>query len=336
MDWKEIASSINAGQYERLYLFTGPEEYMKRKVLAALRKSLLPPGLEQLNDATLEAVGAQEIIDCCETLPVMCERRIVVVRDWAPLLGGKAKNEEADVARMLGWLADMPESCSLIFYMQAEPDGRKALVKKLKELACCVQFNQLSDVELEKWCRKELKPFGKGIGARAVSELSLIAGRELMRLHGELKKLAAYIGDRTEIGVEDVRAVVAPSAEYSAFMILDHLLAGRLAEASKVVDYVLQSEPRATRLIGMLASQLRINTHMKYAMEEHSPLPEVEKALELKSGRAWHVKRQIKDIPAEEFRWRYQLCLDTIYEVHSGQLRDRAALDALMLQLVRS
>ncbi len=334
MDWEKIFTSIKAGQYERVYLFTGPEELMKREALAALRKKLLPPGLEQLNDATLEGVGAQEIIDCCEMLPVMCERRIVVVRDWAPLLSGKARNEEADAARMLDWLADPPESSILIFFMQAELGGKKELVKRLKKLACWVEFNQLNDAELKKWCEKQLKPLDKRINARAVSELNLIAGRELTRLEGELKKLAAYIGDRAEVGAEDVHAVVAPSPEYSVFMILDHLIAGRLAEASKVAEHVLQTEPRATLLIGLIASQLRIDAHMKYAMEERSPLPEVEKELKLSSGRSWHVQRQIRSIPAEEFRWRYQLCLDSIYDVRSGRVQERAALDALLLRLV--
>ena len=31
----------------------------------------------------------------------MCERRLVIVRDWAPLLSGKSRDEEGETARVL-------------------------------------------------------------------------------------------------------------------------------------------------------------------------------------------------------------------------------------------
>lgn len=101
MNWNDFYKSVKAGQYQSVYLFTGPEEHNKREALEALRRALLPAGLEQLNEAVLDGADAQTIIDSAETLPVMCDRRIVVVRDWAPLTSGKSRNEEAEAERML-------------------------------------------------------------------------------------------------------------------------------------------------------------------------------------------------------------------------------------------
>ena len=100
MNWNEFYQALKAGELSPVYLFTGPEEYVKREALDALRQKLLPPGLETLNDATLEGVTAQQITDACETMPMMCDRRIVTVRDWAPLLPAKSKNEDAETAWM--------------------------------------------------------------------------------------------------------------------------------------------------------------------------------------------------------------------------------------------
>ena len=100
MTWNDFFQSVKAGKLDRVYLFTGPEEWIKREAVEALRAKLLPPGLEQLNDASLEEVTAQQIIDAAETLPMMCERRMVVVRDWAPLLPGKSKNEETETEKL--------------------------------------------------------------------------------------------------------------------------------------------------------------------------------------------------------------------------------------------
>ncbi len=346
MTWNDFYKSVKAGQYQNVYLFTGPEEHNKREALAALRCAVLPAGLEALNDVTLEGVGAQEIIDCAETLPVMCERRIVVVRDWPPLMASKsrkAKNPEAaeektdgDTVRMLEWLKDPPESCILVFYMMAELDGRKKLAAALKKLDGYVEFDYLSGATLAKWCAQQLKPMGKRISADAVNEMTLMAGQDLTRLLGELQKLAAYVGDAPEIDVPAVRAVVTPSPEYSVFMILDHLLAGRLAEATQVVNSVLMNEPSAVRIISLIGNQLRIDAHMKCALEESGNTAEVERALGIKSGRAWHIKKQIGPVRANLLKELYLACVDTEYAIKSGRVQERAALNALLLKIYQA
>ena len=333
MDWNDFYKSVKDGRYESVYLFAGPEELNKKEALNALRRAILPAGLEQLNDATLENCSAQTIIDSAETLPVMCERRIVVVRDWAPLTSGKAKNEEADVQRMTEWLKNVPDSCIVVFYMTVDLDGRKKLSTALKKLPGYVEFGQLSGATLMKWCNQQLKPLGKKLSSDALNELTLMAGQDLTRLSGELKKLAAYTQDAAEITPGDVHAVVAPSPEYSVFMILDHLLEGRLAEANKVVASVLQTEPSAVRLISMFANQLRIDAHMKFTQESGGSMPATLKALNVSEYRARHILRQIRSIPAEALLKRYQACVEADYDIKSGRVKDRAALDLLLMKI---
>ena len=77
MTWNEFLQSLKSGALESVYVFAGAEEWLKREALNTLRGKLLPPGLEALNDLTLEGVTARQIIDAAETLPMMCEKRIV-------------------------------------------------------------------------------------------------------------------------------------------------------------------------------------------------------------------------------------------------------------------
>ena len=333
MNWNDFYKSVKAGQYQSVYLFTGPEEHNKREALEALRRALLPAGLEQLNEAVLDGADAQTIIDSAETLPVMCDRRIVVVRDWVPLTSGKSRNEESEAERMLNWLQNPPDTCCLVFYMVLELNGKKKLASALKKLDGYVEFEYLSGPTLSKWCTQQLKPLGKRIRQDAIDEMTLMAGSDLTRLSGELAKLAAYVGDAPEIGVSDVRAVVTPSPEYSVFMILDHLLAGRLAEATQVVNSVLLTEPSPMRIIYLIGSQLRLDAHMKYALEGGGKLPEVQKALNINSGRACHIKKQIAPVKAEVLQALYLACVDTEYAIKSGSVQDRAALNALLMKI---
>ena len=94
--------SLNRTDFERLtaenrvpsvLLFEGEEEYLKQSALAALRKKLLPEGLEDLNETVLEAPETDAVIAAAETMPFLADRRIVLLRDY-PALTGRSEADD--------------------------------------------------------------------------------------------------------------------------------------------------------------------------------------------------------------------------------------------------
>ena len=335
MTWNEFYQALEAGDIAPVYLFTGPEEYIKREALSRLREMLLPPGLEALNDTALEGVTARQITDAAETLPVMCERRVVVVRDWAPLMSAKSRNEDQEVEWMRQWLENPPASCALIFYKRTSADGKKRLTTLLKKQAVVVDFQPLSDAELSKWCRGRLKSRGVKLTAGALNALTFMAGRELIRLTGELEKLAAYVGqDRGEITEADVQAIVSPSLEYNVFELMNHLLAGDMLKAQQVVNRLTESGQTPIGLLAMLTRQVRQLTHMKCALEAGENVPQAQEKLGIKSPyAARQIARQCGRLSTDWLTGLYDACVEYDFAVKSGRLRDRDALNALLFRI---
>ena len=333
MHWSEFYQAVRGGDIAPIYLFTGPEEFVKREALQALRDKLLPPGLEALNDVTLESATAQQITDAAQTMPMMCDRRIVTVRDWAPLLPGKSKSEESEAEWMLKWLEHPVDSCALVFYMRTDMDGRKKLSGALKKKAAVVQFDFLTDAELTKWCAGRLKPLGKKISARAVSTLTYMAGRELTRLSGELDKLAAYAGERAEITEDDIRAVVPPSLEYNVFELLSSLLAGDMKKAQETVNSLLQGGQNPMGILAMLTRQVRQLAHVKCAMDAGQPVQIVQDQLKMHPYAARQTARQCARLSADWLTDLYEACVQADFDVKSGRLRDRDAMDSIILRI---
>ena len=69
MDRKELMQAIKEGRVQGAYLFEGVEENIKASALNALRKALLPEGLEELNETLLDNPATDAIIAAAETLP---------------------------------------------------------------------------------------------------------------------------------------------------------------------------------------------------------------------------------------------------------------------------
>ena len=333
MTWKEFYAQLKENALQSVYLFAGPEEYLKREAVKALERALLPAGLEQLNETTLEGAQAAQIIEAAETLPFMCERRLVIVRDWAPLLSGKSRDEEGETTRVLDWLKAPPASCVVVFAMRGEADGRKKLTAALKKRGAEVRFEPLSDAELLRWASARLKPLGKRVSQQAISHLAFTAGRDLTRLSGEVDKLADYIGERAEITVEDIEAVVSPSLEFSVFEMLDFLFAGDLARAERSLQTLLMGGQTCVGVFSMVVRQLRMLAHLALAQRAGNGAA-VEKALKLHPYAARRAAAQARALDAEALLALYRQSVTADAEIKSGKLRDREALQLFMLKIV--
>jgi DNA polymerase-3 subunit delta len=70
---------------------------------------------------------------------------------------------------------------------------------------------------------RQLEGLGKKISDRALSELVASVGPNVRQLNNEIEKLALYVGDRAEIEVGDVTAVVTRNKQARAFALGDAL-----------------------------------------------------------------------------------------------------------------
>ena len=304
---------------------------MRDRAVAALRQKLLPEGLEQLNENLFDsAASAVDLMDAAETLPLMGEKRLVIVRSWAAL---GARGDSAEIERFIKWLENIPETCCLVFVNADAPDTRKKLTQALKSKAEWVEFALLSDADLLRWCAREVRPLGHTIRPEAVEQLVFMTGRALTAISLELDKVCAYAGDREEITREDVEAVVTPGTECTVFQMIDCLMKGQSGRAQTLLKNMLENGETRIGTLAMLTRQLRMLTHIRLLRAQGQTLPEIERKLSLNHYAAARAADQAGRFSAEGLEAGYKACVDADYAIKSGRVRDVAALDRLMIQL---
>ena len=119
MDRKEFSQLLKAGNVKGAYLFEGVEENIKAATLQALRKAILPEGLEELNETLMDAPQTDAIIAACETLPFMADKRLIIVREH-PALTGRADADD----RLIAYIPQVPESAVVVFLCRGKADAR--------------------------------------------------------------------------------------------------------------------------------------------------------------------------------------------------------------------
>ncbi len=328
MDRKEFTRLLKEGRAQGAYLFEGVEENVKSATLQALRKAVLPEGLEELNENLLEAPAADALIAACETLPFMADKRLVVVREH-PAIGGRAEAEE----KLINYIPNVPESCVLVFFHRGKAPGNKKLINAIKKSGSIVSFAPLTDAELNAWVVKTFQGLGKGIAPQVASLLTFTVGTDTALLRTEIEKIAALTGERDDVTEADIRAVATRSVECTVFEMVNAVVAGQQGKAFQLMRDMLTTGSDRLGILAMLLRQFRLMQHVKIMQFEKKSQAEIQQNLGVSPYAAGQYIRQAAGYSGGAVRQAVDICLQTEYRVKSGQLNQEGALEAAMLQI---
>lgn len=334
MDQWAFFDELKAGTVRNVYCFYGPEAYIRRSAVAKLREKVLMPGLEDMNETVLSAPTAQQVIESCETLPMMSDYRLVIVRDCALAQSGKAKDEAQESAALCEYLPRVPQTTCLLFDLGDGVDKRKKLAQALMKLPGAVSFDALDDAQLARWMGQTLRPLGKRMDRAACEALAFTSGRDLTMLSGELQKLAAYVGERTDITTQDIEQVATHTAECTVFAMVDAITEGRAQQAFELLGVLLQGGEQRIGILAMITRQYRQMMHLSAMLSERTPQAQQAKLLGVPSFALNRLSRQVGRRSYASLRACVEACVQADYDIKRGALREEAALEQLMLRLL--
>jgi DNA polymerase-3 subunit delta len=185
-------------------------------------------------------------------------RRVIIVE-------GAERWREADVERQLApALAAMPPETTVALF--AREEGRAKAPPALHEAVeraggQIVAQMTVKPWELVKWARAQASRMGLELDAAAARALVAQVGERQQRLLRELEKLAlegeqSQLGARP-VGVQDVEARTAHSAEWRAYGLADALVAADRAEATRSYVHLRAQGERLSGLLYVMAARLR-------------------------------------------------------------------------------
>jgi DNA polymerase-3 subunit delta len=245
----ELDRSLTAGRIQTLYLLLGPESYLRdaaaRNIAAAALSGTL---LREFNESFFSLVSdsALAAIAAAEQLPMMSERRVVRIKDFAKL----RETDEQLIDRYL----DRPVDSTVMIFVADDLDKRKTLTKSLLTKCALVEFPAVKDAEAKTWARTRLKELKTTADDRVLTDIVRLVGTNLQTLASELDKLAAAALDTGQITSELVDQLIDRSRELSNFDLGDKLIAGDRRGALEALHRLLEDEVQPVMLVGLIAS----------------------------------------------------------------------------------
>lgn len=332
----EIFEDIKKGEFARLYLFYGPEQYVKEQALLQLSQALIAPELKSLNYQTMdgETVTADDIINACETLPFMSEKRLVVVKDLPVLLQGGRSNIDED--KLKSYLPRISSTTCLVFYCTDEVNKRKALFTAIDKVGKVIEFELLKQEEITKWIKSMLKRNGKQMEPSALEYYVSIAGNRLEDIYNDLQKLMIYIGDRKVITRADIEQVVTPVAEYTVFQLVEAIGMKKTDQALMLLHQLLGEGQNVFALLALIARQVRIIFQCKWLKEKGLPQKEIAQKLGLHPYVVKKAMEQSSHFSMEQLKKGLRECLKVDYGIKSGRIQQqRLGIEMLIINMCK-
>lgn len=232
MSYQQLLQAIEAKQIDKLYLLYGEEQYLIEEIVEKIKNALIAREFESLNFFQLDGkdLTLEKLIDACETLPFMAERKLIIIKDFDAFQGKKRVLSETEEEQLAAYFSKIPDSTCLVFYGHSAIDNRKKLVKALGKAGYLIKLDRLKEAELNKWILDFVKLQGKKIEPRElsyfISQLDYFgknASQTLMDITNEIKKIIAFMGTADKIEAAHIDQISIFKFQNDIFKLLDSL-----------------------------------------------------------------------------------------------------------------
>jgi DNA polymerase-3 subunit delta len=236
------------------------------------------------DDATPEAAAA-----ALNAMTFAIGRRFVIV-------DGVERWKDAEVkAHLTPALQQLDPDTTIAFFAREDSRAKapKALVDAVKKAGGDVATeNTLRQKELPRWVQQQAKRLEVGLDHTAAQALVQSVGDRQQRLLRELEKLALEHGAGAQIGVEDVEAAAAASAERQVWGLGDALLARDHAAATRMYLQLRAQGEALERLIPTVARRFREVLEVAERLEAGESPAQIKGSFR---GPAWMADRRVSE-----------------------------------------
>jgi len=216
-----------------------------------------------------------EIASAARIMPMLGDRRVVIVLRAERLLKPKRKAASDDVAEdeavageaidaspIEDYLAAPVESTALVF-VATEIDRTRRLTKRLLEKAYVTEFaglaspgpggRQVGRQTATEWLQDELTRVGKAVDADAARLIVTRAGHDITKMRGDVERLLLFTEGRKRISADDVMEVVSADVTVDdEWGVVNAIAEGNLARALSEVGARLERGDSPHALVGQL------------------------------------------------------------------------------------
>lgn len=311
MKFQELKKNL-AEKIANLYYIKGDDAFLRHKAVEMIEARAVT--FRDLNILRFddETTDINNIVSACRALPMMDERRVVVLKDIAV-------KKQDDLKPLIEYAKNPTPSTVLVVV-----NGVGGVVyKKFEELAEVIDCSKLDVPMLERLVLSDLNKYKCKINSDALDRLIEYCGLDYTRINNETIKLANLIGEGETITLELVNENVNREIEYDIFELSNAAISKDGIKAVAIINQLLERKEAPQKLLMLIQSSFR---RMFYAINSKEGIAEIAQKLGVKEFAVKKSREQATRFTPVRLKKILDLGAQLDFQIKSGEMSDVNAL----------
>lgn len=342
INFTDLEKKIKKHELDNCYIFCGSDEKLIKNHVKFITDNVLNRDFMDLNYSKFDGskIDFETIIDACETMPFMSDKKVVVVYRASFLDdsgGGKNSGDikSKNFAMLNEYLKNPSPHCILVIYYVFLSDREKPSnkIKKLDKKSCVIKVDKLRGESLQKKCRSLFENAGTKIGK---SELTLFCGQvdnNMEIILNEVEKLVSFTQGR-EITKEDILEMMPQKSENDIFNLVDYLSQKNIKKALDVLNELIYKGEKIPLILFMLGRQFNLLFNLKLGIDSGKTKEILANELKLHPYICEKMISQSMKFTIKALKRNIELCVDTEKILKSASTDDKLNIEVFMIKTV--
>lgn len=334
IDLEQFNDSIKKNNFKNCYIFCGFDEQLIKENIKKIRDKVIGNSMQELNLVQFDGktVQGSDLINACETLPFMCDKKIVVVYRSVFLMDNEDRERKNVFEEIKKYIENIPPHCILIMYYVFESKREKPskTVLKLDKKACIVKADSLKGEQLEARVKNLLEAWGKQIGR---SELKLFCSgieNDMGIAENEIDKLYWFTYGR-EISKDDISLMFSQKSDDDIFDLVNYLSQKKVDKAIDILNDLIFKGEKITGILFMVERQFKLLLNIKIGLEKNKSKNELASNLKLNPYVCEKMINQSKKFTIKQLENTLGYCIDTEEKLKSSSVDGKTEMEMLIL-----
>ncbi|MBR5230298.1 MAG: DNA polymerase III subunit delta [Firmicutes bacterium] len=336
--FKLFSSDLKTGNFSPVLLMYGPEEYLTGWAVDCLVKEFVNSTAMSLDYAKLsdDNMGAQAVLDACNTFSMFSERRVVWADNFSLLKTANPKGfTQQDKEKIIEYTKN-PNEGTLLILSADEIDEKSDFVRELKKLCRCYNFDKLDYGALAAFAEKRFRSEGVNISRDILKYMIDETGYfnketeyRLFNLINDIKKIVAF-GDGQTVKEEDVSATLRGDMDTFVFNFLDAVSNNRKEQAFGLLHNILASGSDVFSIAGLLINHFELILEVKEFKQDGMNLAAIAGTMKIHEFRIKKAMTFADKFTAEKLKSVLSQLYEIDINIKTGMLEPNLALEILV------